>query len=120
MKKLDLAYFRTLLIHWREQLMQHADLTITGLTDSANSQPDLLDRASLESDRDLALHIQDRERKLIRKINAALNRIEEGEYGICEICGEEIDLRRLRVRPVTTCCIDCKRAQETMERLTGT
>lgn len=120
MRKSDVAYFRALLVDWREQLLQRVDYTIAELGDSSVNASDFIDRASLESDLDLALHIQDRERKLIRKINDALERLEEGTYGICEICGEEIGLRRLKARPVTSCCVDCKRVQETLERLTGT
>jgi DnaK suppressor protein len=117
MKKSDLAYFRQLLIEWQEQLLRRADYAIAGMLDSSVYASDLLDRATLETDRDLALRIRDRESKLIRKIRSALKRMDEGTFGICELCGEEIDLKRLKVRPVTTYCIDCKRVQETLERI---
>ncbi len=119
MKKSELKYFRELLIDWQEQLLQRADQTITGLLDSPVYASDLLDRVSLETDRDLALRIRDRESKLIRKIKNALKRLDKDTFGICEICGEEIALKRLKARPVTTYCIDCKRMQETLERIVG-
>jgi len=119
MKKSEAAYFRQLLIEWQDQLLQRADHTIAGMQESSVYASDLLDRATLEYDRDLALRIRDRESKLIRKIRSALKRMDEGTFGICELCGEEIVQNRLKVRPVTTYCIDCKRVQETLERIIG-
>jgi DnaK suppressor protein len=119
MKKSELAYFRELLIEWQDQLLQQADDTLAGLLDSSVSASDPIDRATLGSDRDFALRIRDRESKLIGKIRSALERIDAGTFGICEMCGEEIDLKRLKARPVTSYCIDCKRVCETLERLTS-
>lgn len=119
MKKPEVAYFRQWLIEWQEQLLQRADCTVAGMLNSSVNASDVLDRASLETERDLALRFRDRESKLIRKIKNALKRMEEGTFGICELCGEEIGLKRLKVRPVTTYCIDCKRLRETLERAIG-
>jgi DnaK suppressor protein len=119
MKKSEREYFRTLLLEWQEQLMERADHAIAGLLDTSVYASDLLDRVALETDRDLALRMRDRESKLIRKIKGALKRIDDGSFGICDICGDEITLNRLRVRPITTYCIDCKRVQETLERIIG-
>ena len=119
MKKSELKKFRELLIDWQEQLLERADHTINGLLDSTVHASDIIDRASLQTDCDLALRIRDRESKLIRKIKKALKRMEQGTFGICESCGEEIALKRLKARPVTTSCIDCKRMQETLERIIG-
>jgi DnaK suppressor protein len=89
------------------------------MTDGKDNFPDPTDRASLESDRNFMLRIRDRERKLIVKIGEALARIENGEFGICESCGEEISEERLRARPVTTLCIDCKTREEELEKSRG-
>jgi DnaK suppressor protein len=119
MKKSDLDYFRGLLLEWQDQLLRQADETVAVMLESSVDASDPIDRASLGTERDFALRIRDRESKLIRKIRSALERIEAGTFGICEMCGEEIDLKRLAVRPVTTYCIDCKRMRETLEILAG-
>ena len=119
MKKSDVKYFREMLIEWQNQLLERADYAIADFLDSSVSASDFLDRASLEADRDLAFRIRDRESKLIRKITSALERMDEGVFGICELCGEEIAVSRLKVRPVTTHCIDCKRVRETLEKIVG-
>jgi DnaK suppressor protein len=90
------------------------------MTAHDDNLPDPTDRAALESDRNFMLRIRDRERKLIVKIKEAIERIDSGTYGICEMCGEEISEARLKARPVTTLCIECKRKQETEEKLRGT
>ena len=89
------------------------------MSDLNENMPDPADRATLESDRNFELRIRDRERKLINKIKEALERIEDGTYGICESCEEDISEERLKARPVTTLCIDCKTKQEDEERLKG-
>jgi DnaK suppressor protein len=89
------------------------------MTDSKENFPDPTDRAAMESDRNFLLRIRDRERKLISKIREALERIDEGTYGICESCGEDISEQRLKARPVTTLCIDCKKRQEANEKARG-
>lgn len=119
MKTSERDYFRELLIDWQDQLQRQASHALVGLLDVSVCASDLLDRASLETERDLTLRIRDRESKLIRKIKSALKRIDDGVFGICEICGEKIAINRLKARPVTTYCIDCKRVQETLERITG-
>lgn len=98
-------------------LQRDAGKTVTEMTDEKTNFPDPTDRASLESDRNFELRIRDRERKLIMKIREALERIDAGEFGICESCGEEISAARLKARPVTTLCIDCKTEQERQEKI---
>ena len=89
---------------------------MSGMTEDEDTFPDMADRATLESDRNFLLRIRDRERRLIQKIREALARIENGTYGICEGCGEDINERRLKARPVTTLCVECKTAQEAEEK----
>ena len=112
----DLSWFRDLLHGRRQELLGEAGRTVSGMVDSKENFPEPADRAALESDRNATLRIRDRERKLISKIEAALQRIEDGIYGVCESCGEAIDVERLRARPVTTLCIQCKADQEAEER----
>ncbi|MGQ9655400.1 MAG: RNA polymerase-binding protein DksA [Thermodesulfobacteriota bacterium] len=114
-----LEYFRKLLTERLEALVNEASKTMTDMTDEEETFPDPTDRASVESDRNFLLRIRDRERKLISKIQEALDRIDKGTYGICEECGEEISEQRLLARPVTTLCIDCKTSQEDDERRRG-
>ena len=111
-----LAYFRTILNEEMRQLLQEAGKTVSEMTSDTTNFPDPNDRATQESDRNFELRIRDRERKLINKITEALERIDSGEFGVCEVCGEEIGEARLRARPVTTCCIDCKMEQERQEK----
>ncbi len=101
------------------ELLTEANKTVTGMTSQKENLPDPADRASLESDRNFTLRIRDRERKLIGKIKEALDRIDQGTYGICEECGEDISEARLKARPVTTLCIDCKKRQEVDEKVRG-
>ena len=112
----ELQFFRDLLISRRAELVDEAGRTAHGMGDDAEGYPDPTDRGSLEGDRNLMLRIRDRERKLISKIDEALGRIDDGSYGKCEECGGDIGLERLRARPVTTLCIDCKSLQEAQER----
>ncbi|PLX87571.1 MAG: RNA polymerase-binding protein DksA [Desulfuromonas sp.] len=117
MKKQLLEEFRTLLQKQMDDLLQEAGRTVSDMTEEKTNFPDPTDRASLESDRNFELRIRDRERKLIGKIREALERIDEGVFGECESCEELIGLERLRARPVTTLCIDCKTEQERQERI---
>jgi DnaK suppressor protein len=119
MKKKDLDYFRTLLTQKIEDLLNQADDTVSGMTTPNENFPDPTDRATLESDRNFMLRIRDRESKLIDKIKKALERIEDGTFGICETCGEDISIRRLKARMVTTQCIDCKTKEEALEKALG-
>jgi len=109
--------FRQLLQEQLETLLRDAGKTVSDMTDEKTNFPDPTDRASLESDRNFELRIRDRERKLIMKIREALARIDEEEFGICESCGEDIGEARLRARPVTTFCIECKTEQERQEKI---
>jgi DnaK suppressor protein len=98
-------------------LIQEAEKTVTGMVQERNGDfPDPTDRASLESDRNFLLRIKDRERKLITKVKEALERVDNGTYGICESCGKPISEKRLIARPVTTECIECKTEEEQKER----
>jgi DnaK suppressor protein len=100
-----------------DQLLLEAGKTVSEMTDEKTNFPDPTDRASLESDRNFELRIRDRERKLISKIREALDRIEAGEFGECEDCGDQIGEARLKARPVTTLCIECKTEQERQEKI---
>lgn len=119
MQKKQLEYFKKLLNEKLEELLNEANKTVTGMSDMKENMPDPTDRATLESDRNFTLRIRDRERKLIGKIKDALERIEMGTYGICESCQEEIGEKRLKARPVTTLCIECKKKQEDEEKMKG-
>lgn len=119
MKKKDIEYFKDLLTKRLEELLTHADDTVSGMTAPKENFPDPTDRASLEADRNFMLRIRDRENKLIKKIKKALDRIETDTFGICEKCGEDIALERLKARPVTTQCIECKTKEEALEKALG-
>ena len=111
----SIEFFRRLLNQRIAELRSEAGKTVENMDEDENF-PDPADRASMESNSNSMLRIRDRERKLIFKIQEALQRLEEGEYGICEECGEEIGIERLKARPVTTLCISCKSSQEIAER----
>jgi DnaK suppressor protein len=116
----SLDFFRSLLHERLEDLIGKAESTRNTMTGSgASAFPDPTDRAALETDRNFTLRIRDRERRLIMKIREALERIEDGTYGICEICGGDISEKRLRARPVTTMCIACKSKMEAVEKAKG-
>ena len=115
MNKKDVELFRHLLNNRIDELRSEAGKTVETMDDDVNF-PDPSDRATMESNRNSILRIRDRERKLIFKIQEALQRLEVGEFGICEECGEQIGIERLKARPVTTLCIDCKSNQEIAER----
>ena len=116
MKKDRIEYFRNRLQEWLQELRSEAGGTVKDMSGKGSTFPDPVDRASLESDRNFLLRVRDRERKLMVKIQEALQRIDDGEFGICEECGCEISEWRLEVRPVTTLCIDCKEEQENKEK----
>ena len=115
----QLEYFRTLFNQKIDELLREAGKTVSGMTGTTESFPDLTDRASQESDRDFELRIRDRERKLIKKMREALERIDNGTFGICVSCGKKISEKRLMARPVTLLCIDCKKKQEELEKQRG-
>jgi len=118
MRKRELEFFRKILKQQLEELTPKSDAAIAGLLNSTVTSADPLDRTSLELERDFTLRMLDRENKLIIKIKKALGKIEDQTFGICEVCGEEIDIERLRLRPVTELCIGCKTHQERLEKLT--
>ena len=115
MNKEDIEFFRNFLNQRLRELRSEAGKTVEDMDEDENF-PDPTDRASMESNRNSVLRIRDRERKLIFKIQEALQRLDDGAYGICEQCGEEIGIERLKARPVTTLCIGCKSDQEIEER----
>ena len=112
----QLEFFKALLEQRKSALENGAADTVVEMTDDEETFPDPNDRASLESDRNFTLRIRDRERKLISKIEKAMQRLEDGSFGICEECGCDISARRLEARPVTTLCIACKEEQERKEK----
>jgi len=114
-----LEFFRALLTQKISELLEDAEKTVADMTDSKENYPDPTDRASLESDRNFELRMRDRERRLIAKMQEAIKRIDDGEFGVCDVCGGPISEKRLVARPVTTLCIDCKTKQEKMEKLKG-
>ncbi len=119
MEPKDLDYFKDLLNRWLDELLSQADITVSGLRD-ANEQPaDPLDRAVFDLERSYLLRMRDRESVLIRKIKRSLEDIDNGYYGICEECGQDIAIARLKARPVARRCIMCKTRQEAFEKLTG-
>lgn len=113
----EIEYFRKLLTGMLEEAQKNGDTTLEELTGNNEVFADPADRATAESDRAFTLRLRDRERRLIRKIQAALQRIEDGTFGVCEECGEDISIPRLKARPVTRLCINCKARQETDEHL---
>lgn len=117
MEKDRLEYFRTLLNGKLEDLLSGAERAVSGMSESKEDNfPDPTDRASHETDRNFLLRVKDRERKLISKVQEAIKRIDDGSYGVCEICGEDISEKRLEARPVTTVCIECKKEEEEQEK----
>ncbi len=119
MKREKLEEFRAILLNELQSLTEKAGVTIDGMSSQMQNFSDVADRAYMEAQRGLTLRLRDRERKLMMKILDALHRIDDGTYGICEECGQPISEERLRARPVTTLCIDCKKDQEEEERLRG-
>jgi DnaK suppressor protein len=119
MKPEKLEFFRYMLTKKINELLSGAEKTISEMTDGKDNFPDPTDRAALESDRNFELRMRDRERKLILKTQEAIQRIDDGIFGICEVCSGPISEKRLIARPVTTFCIDCKTNQEKLEKLKG-
>ncbi len=113
----QLEYFRRKLTAWKNEIIGLSAETIEGLQDSARNVPDIADRASEETDRALELRTRDRQRKLVSKIDAALRRIENGEYGYCEVTGEPISLKRLDARPIATMTLEAQEKHERREKV---
>lgn len=112
-------HFREILLRWKQELMEEVDRTVHHMQDNAENFPDPNDRATQEEEFSLELRTRDRERKLIKKIDEALQKIEREEYGYCDACGIEIGIRRLEARPTATLCIDCKTLDEIREKQIG-
>jgi len=110
-------YFRVKLLRWKEDILKEARETLQHLQDENQNHPDLADRASSETDRSIELRARDRQRKLIAKIDAALQRIEDGSYGYCEDTGEPISLKRLEARPIATLSVEAQERHERRERV---
>jgi DnaK suppressor protein len=113
----QLEYFRRKLVDWKNDLLTESANTIEELQGTARNIPDVADRASEETDRALELRTRDRQRKLISKIDAALRRIDEGEYGYCEVTGEPISLKRLDARPIATMTLEAQERHERREKV---
>ena len=113
----QLEFFRRKLVNWKNDLMSDSKETIEGLQDNTRNIPDIADRASEETDRALELRTRDRQRKLVSKIDAALRRIDEGEYGYCEMTGEPISLKRLDARPIATMTLEAQESHERREKV---
>ena len=116
MNPVMLEYFRQKLIRWRSELLMESNETIKEMQEDNLQKPDIADRASAETDHALELRTRDRERKLISKINAALEKIEEGAYGYCEETGEPISIARLEARPIATLSLEAQERHERKER----
>ena len=112
----QLEYFRQMLLNWRSELVHEAGETLSDLNEGNLQQPDMADRASLETDHQLVLRTRDRERKLISKIDSALNRIDEGSYGYCQETDEPISLKRLMARPIADLSLEAQERHERLER----
>ncbi len=116
----DYEYFRKALMQQRASLLQEANKTVANELDVKEEElADSIDRSSVEAERNFTLRLRDRERKLLKKIDDALDRLEKGEIGSCVECGERIGINRLRARPVATLCIQCKEEEEKRERQFG-
>jgi DnaK suppressor protein len=113
----QLAFFRKLLTDWKKGIVAESELTLASLQDGPLREPDLTDRASSETDWAIELRTRDRQRKLISKIDAALRRIDEGEYGYCEVTGEPISIGRLIARPIATMTLEAQERHERNERV---
>lgn len=113
----QLAYFRTKLLDWKDSILRESKETLSTLKAESLREPDVTDRASSETDWSLELRTRDRQRKLISKIEAALRRIDEGEYGYCEVTGEPISLARLEARPIATMTVEAQERHERNEKV---
>lgn len=117
MSERQLDYFRVLLLEWKKSILSAAEGTLQSLQDGPLREPDLNDRASSETEWGIELRTRDRQRKLIAKIDAALRRIEEGEYGWCEVSGDTIGINRLIARPIATMTVEAQQAHERREKI---
>jgi DnaK suppressor protein len=109
-------HFMLILQNWKNELMQEVDRTVSHMKDEASNFPDPADRATQEEEFSLKLRTRDRERKLIKKLDSMMARIDLGDYGFCDACGVDIGIKRLEARPTATLCIDCKTLDEIREK----
>ncbi len=119
MNKKQVEHFHAILNAWKNELLEEVSRTVHSMQDETANHPDPNDRASQETDMSLELRNRDRERKLIKKIEEALSKIDTGDYGYCETCGVEIGVQRLEARPTAALCIDCKTLDEIREKQMG-
>ena len=119
MNKAQREHFREILQAWKDELMEEVDRTLHHMQDEAANFPDPNDRASQESEFSLELRTRDRERKLLKKINETLSRLDNDDFGFCDTCGVEIGIRRLEARPTASQCVDCKTLDEIREKQLG-
>tara|TARA_R110001592_G_scaffold320639_2_gene598744 strand:- start:65007 stop:65453 length:447 start_codon:yes stop_codon:yes gene_type:complete len=120
MNEAQQGHFKNILLAWKRELMEEVDRTVTHMKDEAANFPDPADRATQEEEFSLELRTRDRERKLIKKIDSTVERIENDDYGFCDQCGVDIGIRRLEARPTASLCVDCKTLDEIKEKqLTG-
>ncbi len=119
MNKKQVEHFQAILNAWKQELLEEVSRTVHSMQDETANHPDPNDRASQETDMSLELRNRDRERKLIKKIEEALGKIDTGDYGYCESCGVEIGVQRLEARPTAALCIDCKTLDEIREKQMG-
>lgn len=119
MNKKQLEHFRSILLAWKQELIEEVSRTVHAMQDETANHPDPNDRASQETDMSIELRNRERERKLIKKIDEAIGRIDADDYGFCESCGVEIGVQRLEARPTATLCIDCKTLDEIREKQMG-
>lgn len=119
MEQKDLQFFKDMLNGMLDETAKKSEETIEDMTESGEVYADPADRATAESDRAFTLRLRDRERKLAKKIQQAVDRIDDGEFGICQECGDDISIARLKARPMTTLCINCKSKQEADEAVRG-
>jgi DnaK suppressor protein len=117
MRKKTLEFFKNELIKKKHELIQEANKTLSGLQDENSEFPDMVDRSTAEEERSFTLKLRDRERKLIKKIDEAITRIDNNTYGDCQRCGGKINEDRLKVRPVAVLCIECKEKEEKLEQM---
>lgn len=117
MNERQTEYFRRKLLDWKAEILEDSRDTVAGMKDQTRNIPDVADRASEETDRSIELRTRDRQRKLIAKIDSALRRIEEGEYGYCEVTGEPISLKRLDARPIATMSLEAQERHERREKV---
>lgn len=117
MGEMQKAYFKQKLENWKADILRESKSTIAALQGESDKMPDAADRASSETDRSIELRARDRQRKLVKKIDAALKRIEDGSYGYCEHTGEPISLKRLDARPIATLSIEAQEAHERREKV---